>query len=150
MNCQVPQTQAASNAPAPLAANAHPPQPAILLVEDEAPLRVLVKRILQQCGYRVVEATSGVDALERWQEHSQEVLLLLTDMIMPDGMNGHELAQQLRAEKPSLKVVYTSGHNPEVLTSACQLREGINFLLKPYRPADLKQAVQNCLSSGLA
>jgi len=86
----------------------------ILLVEDEAPLRVLVRKSLARQGYRVLEAPTGGKALAVWQEHRDDIRLLLTDLVMPDGMSGKELAQRLLRENPGLKVIYTSGYSTEV------------------------------------
>src|SRR6185436_7698501 len=63
----------------------------ILLVEDEAPLRALTRAVLERYGYRVIEAVSGVDALAQWENCGAEVDLLLTDMVMPDGLTGRQL-----------------------------------------------------------
>ena len=85
----------------------------ILVVEDEPVLRDLAQVILQDCGYSVIQAASGVDALTVWQKHQGAVDLLLTDMIMPDGLSGKDLAESLLGHKPALKVIFTSGYNVE-------------------------------------
>jgi len=117
----------------------------ILIVEDEAPVRVLVRSVLERHGYRVLEANSGVDALPIWLEHKEEVRLLLTDMVMPHGVSGRELAVRLRGDKPDLKVMYTSGYSLAVVGANMMLKEGLNFLQKPYHPRKLAQAVRDCL-----
>jgi CheY-like chemotaxis protein len=119
----------------------------ILLVEDERPLRGLVRGILERQGYRIVEAESGVSALQVWLQHKEDIHLLLTDMVMPDGMTGRELAEKLQAEKPALKVIFTSGYNPDVVGEGFVLREGVNFLQKPYHPRKLVQTVRDCLDA---
>ena len=118
-----------------------------MLVEDERPVRNLVRSILERYGYRVVEADSGVSALELWPRHKEEVHLLLTDVVMPDGMTGAELAEKLQAEKPALKVIFTSGYNPDVVGKDFVLREGLNFLQKPYHPRKLAETVRDCLDA---
>ena len=80
----------------------------ILLVEDEPMLRELVRDILQDYSYQVIEAGSGVEALRLWDEQKHEVDLLLTDMVMPEGLNGRELADQLRKRKPGLKGYFSA------------------------------------------
>ena len=115
------------------------------MVEDELAVRVLVSNLLQRCGYTVLAAESGVAALKVWQEHQDRIQLLLTDIIMPDGMNGYELAQQLQAAKPGLKVVYTSGYSGEVVGKSLSLVDGANFLQKPYLPQKLLQILQDHL-----
>ncbi|MDB6125192.1 MAG: multi-sensor hybrid histidine kinase [Pedosphaera sp.] len=117
----------------------------ILVVEDEAPLRVLVRSVLQRYGYNVLEAESGVNALPIWLEHKDQISLLLTDMVMPHGVSGRELAQRLQGDKPSLKVIYSSGYSLAVVGTDMVLREGLNFLQKPYHPRKLAQAVRDCL-----
>jgi CheY-like chemotaxis protein len=118
----------------------------ILLVEDEPVLRELVKEVLTQYQYRVIEAGSGVEALRVWDEHNGQVDLLLTDMVMPEGMSGKDLAIQLRQHKPELKVIYTSGYSPESLTSDFGSSETV-FLAKPYLPPQLAQLVRQTLDA---
>ena len=117
----------------------------ILLVEDEPALRNLVAHALGVYGYQVIEAESGVVALELWRQHRATVDLLLTDIIMPDGVSGSELAVQLCADKPRLKVIYMSGYSGVVAGCGVELREGVNFLQKPFVPARLGQIVRDCL-----
>jgi two-component system cell cycle sensor histidine kinase/response regulator CckA len=119
----------------------------ILVVEDETPLRQLVKSVLQRHGYRVLEADSGVDALPIWLQYKDQISLLLTDMVMPHGVSGRELAQRLRGDKPELKVIYSSGYSLAVVGGDMVLREGLNFLQKPYNPRKLAQAVRDCLDA---
>lgn len=119
----------------------------ILLVEDEQSLRVLVRNVLTRLGYRVVEATTGVTALEVWKEHQREIRLLLTDLVMPDGMTGKELATQLVAQDPKLKVIYTSGYSREIAGKDFPLHDGVNFLSKPFQAAKLAETVRNILDS---
>ena len=117
----------------------------VLIVEDEAPVRVLVRSVLERHGYHVLEANSGVDALPIWLEHKDQIRLLLTDMVMPHGVSGRELATRLRGDKPDLKVMYTSGYSLAVVGANMVLKEGLNFLQKPYHPRKLAQAVRDCL-----
>jgi PAS domain S-box-containing protein len=120
---------------------------AVLIVEDEAALRTLAVRVLQQQGCEALAAASGKEALEIWALNMSKIELLLTDMVMPDGISGGELAKRLRAQKPSLKVVYTSGYSPELLHPGVAIKEGVNFLSKPYVPAKLIQTLRNCLET---
>jgi CheY-like chemotaxis protein len=119
----------------------------ILLVEDESALRILAQKVLARLGYRTLEAVSGVSALEIWKQHRDEIHLLFTDMVMPDGMSGRELAQRLQAEKPALRIVYTSGYSPDIAGRDFPLQEGLNFLPKPYGPGKLAQIVRACLDA---
>jgi signal transduction histidine kinase len=121
----------------------------ILLVEDEPALRRLARTVIQRQGYRVYEAASGTEALAVWKEHGPEINLLLTDMVMPGGMTGWELAEQLRTEKNDLKVIYSSGYNPEAVSQNLPLKEGANFLAKPYHPDKLLRIIRQCLDGGV-
>ena len=117
----------------------------ILVVEDEPSLRLLVRKVLERNGFVVMEAASGVAAIELWDKDKPHVDLLLTDMVMPDGMSGRQLAERLKADNPDLKVLYTSGYSTELLGKDLALEEGTNFLQKPYPPAKLIQTVRTAL-----
>src|SRR5258705_2420987 len=81
----------------------------VMIAEDEPALRRLAARILGSLGYEVLEAASGVEAIQVWEQHGRKVDLLLTDMVMPDGLTGRELTKQMQAPDSGLKVIYTSG-----------------------------------------
>jgi CheY-like chemotaxis protein len=117
----------------------------ILLVEDEAEVRAVARFALVRQGYRVIEAAQGVLALAAWSEHRDEIDLLLTDVVMPGGISGVELALKLRAEKRSLRVECMSGYSPEMAGKNFALREGVNFLPKPFEMATLTRVVRACL-----
>ena len=129
-------TATAPTAPVPPSASR-----VILLVEDDAGVRTLAKRALTSHGHRVIEADSGAHALPIWKEHRDEIDILFTDVIMPGGLNGIELANHLLTEKPSLKVLFASGYSADVTGGNFSGREGIDFLGKPYDPADLLRLV---------
>ena len=117
----------------------------ILLVEDEPALCVLVHTVLTQLGYRVIEASNGADALAAWEKYRDEIHLLLTDMVLPNGMNGKEIARRLVRKNPKLKVIYTSGYSAEVVGNDLILQEGVNFLTKPFLIHKLAQTVRKYL-----
>ncbi|MBI2948596.1 MAG: PAS domain S-box protein [Verrucomicrobia bacterium] len=119
----------------------------ILVVEDEPALRHLVGTILRRQGYQVLEARTGREALQIWRQHHGRVDLLLTDVVMPEGLSGVDLAEQLHAAKPSLKVIFTSGYSQDAAGQRVVLEEGVNFLPKPYHPSKLAQIVRDCLDS---
>ena len=119
----------------------------ILVVEDEPELRSLVIEILEHYGYSVLEASSGPQALEVWEKCAGQVDLLLTDMVMPGDMTGHELAEALKQKKPPLKIVYTSGYSVDMMGRDFVLTRGLNFLQKPYHPLALVKIVRDCLDS---
>jgi signal transduction histidine kinase len=116
----------------------------ILLVEDEPVLRELARVILKDYQYEVLEASTGVEALKVWDQHAGKIDLLLTDMVMPEGMTGRELAEELKIRKPELKVVYTSGYSSDVMGGDLGLRDTM-FLQKPYPPPLLAKTVRECL-----
>jgi PAS domain S-box-containing protein len=117
----------------------------ILVVEDETSVRILVKNILQKFGYSIMEAESGVAALKVWKQNRDKIHLLLTDLMMPDGLTGRELAEIVQFDRPETKVIYTSGYNAEIVAKDFSLHDGLNFLQKPYPPGKLAQAVRECL-----
>ena len=117
----------------------------VLVVEDEAELRLLTRQILECYGYRVFEGATGAEALKLWPQHAQEIDLLLTDMVMPEGITGWELAEKLRIEKPELKVICTSGYSVELAKMNLDAPAGIRFLQKPFKPQSLALAVRECL-----
>jgi len=121
----------------------------ILVEEDEPILRELVVNILEFCGYRTYQAETGPAAIKTWQEHRSEIKLLLTDMMMPGGMTGRQLAERLHQDDPGLKVIYTSGYSPGMAGKDIALLEGFNFLAKPYSPGKLAQVVRECLDGKL-
>lgn len=119
----------------------------ILLVEDEPAVRALALHLLQRKGYRVLEAGNGPQAVEIWKRNAETIDLLLTDMLMPGGIMGMELAQKLRKENPSLKVILSSGYQEEISSEETAHLEGCFFLQKPYPPSRLAQCVRRCLDS---
>jgi PAS domain S-box-containing protein len=119
----------------------------VLVVEDEAPVRELVCNLLISQGYRVLQAESGTEAIEIWRGSKEHVDLLLTDLVMPNQMNGRELAEKLWAERPHLKVIFTSGYSVDVIGADFVLQRGINYLQKPYPPKKLAVMVRDCLDS---
>jgi two-component system cell cycle sensor histidine kinase/response regulator CckA len=119
----------------------------ILVVEDEAPLLRLIHHILESHGYKVLDSQNGKTALELWGEHRKKIDLLFTDMILPDGMTGPELAEILKTSKPGLKVIYTSGYDAGKLGNAIDLKEGRNFIQKPFHARKLAETVYDCLNA---
>jgi len=122
----------------------------ILLVEDEKPVRELVSRVLQKYGYKIIQAGTGAEAVEHWNRSKSEIALLFTDLVMPDNMNGRELAEKLRADRPGLKVIFTSGYSADIVGKDFKLEPELNFLQKPYQPQALAITVRRCLDDKLA
>jgi PAS domain S-box-containing protein len=119
----------------------------ILVVEDESPVRELVCSLLSARGYKILQAESGAKALELWKTTKDKIDLVLTDLVMPDRVNGRELAEKLWTERPKLKVIFTSGYSADVVGNDFVLRDGLNYLQKPYHPTKLARAVRECLDA---
>jgi CheY-like chemotaxis protein len=119
----------------------------ILIVEDEEILREMARDILKDCGYRILEARTGKQALEVWSQRAKEIDLLLTDMVMPEGMSGVDLAEWLLADRPDLKIVFTSGYSSTEIGEELLTRSQARFLQKPYSHVALARAVRDCLDT---
>ena len=113
----------------------------ILVVEDDTDLRTLAVVILTDLGYRVLEAGSGPAAL-RLLEQETDVDLLLTDVVLPDGMDGKEVADAVRARIPTAKVLFMSGYATGAMASGGRLIQGEHLLQKPFDPKDLARQVK--------
>ena len=120
----------------------------ILLVEDEAPVRSITRQLLQRNGYTVLEASDGQTALALVDgaEHGTHVDLLLTDVIMP-GMSGRELAAELMARRPALRVLFMSGYTDDAVVRHGMLEPGLAYLEKPFRPPTLLRKVREVLQT---
>jgi PAS domain S-box-containing protein len=122
----------------------------ILVAEDEEDVRDFAVELLKSYGYKVYAAASGQQALERWAERQDEIKLLLTDMVMPGGMSGRQLAKQLLEQRPNLAVIYTSGYSPGSAGHELAEVQQSNFLGKPYGPSRLLNLVRECLDRAAA
>jgi CheY-like chemotaxis protein len=116
----------------------------ILLVEDEEWVRSLARHVLQQGGYKILEARHGQEALQLWERAKDEVRLMVTDVVMPE-MNGSDLARQLLSQRPDLKVIFMSGYTDRDLFDSELLDQGVAFLQKPFLPNTLSSKVQELL-----
>ncbi|EDY18829.1 multi-sensor hybrid histidine kinase [Chthoniobacter flavus Ellin428] len=143
----LPACEAGHELPSEAAAAARPRggHETILLVEDEASVREVSKRMLERHGYKVLEAVSGTEALRVWGEHGDKIQLVFTDIVMPGGIGGRELADQLRMIQPNLKIVFTSGYSSELAGGAIRLQEGINFVQKPSSLNEVLDTIRKCL-----
>jgi len=119
----------------------------ILVVEDDEAVRALTSLILKKAGYRLHEAATGLQALELWRARKGEISLVLTDMIMPGDMDGRELAEQLLAERPNLKIIFVSGYGGDAFEKdpAFLQRTGAAFLEKPFHRDTLLRTLRESL-----
>lgn len=120
------------------------PGEVILVVEDNASVRAHSTRILEDLGYRVLEAADGPAALDQIRRHD-DISLLFTDVGLPKGMNGRELAEAARELRPDLPVLYTSGYAEGALTHGGQLPPGVDLLPKPFSFVDLANRIRDIL-----
>ncbi|MFA6003862.1 MAG: PAS domain S-box protein [Elusimicrobiota bacterium] len=139
----------------PLPTGASPQEPAaapggtetVLIVEDDATVRRLVHRLLEGHGYHVIEAATAREAVQAWQQHKAAIDLLLTDVVMPQGTSGQELAETLLAERPSLKVIYCSGYSEDMLGQGKLRLTEHNFLEKPFDLHLMLSKIRACLDA---
>jgi two-component system cell cycle sensor histidine kinase/response regulator CckA len=117
----------------------------ILVVEDEEVLRHMARDILADCGYKIIEASSGKEAFDVWNMHMDEIHLVLTDMMMPEGVSGVELAERLLGDRADLKIIFTSGYTSNEISAELMTRSQARFLQKPYTYKDLAKVVRDCL-----
>jgi signal transduction histidine kinase/ActR/RegA family two-component response regulator len=122
----------------------------ILVVEDEGVLRDMAFTILREGGYRILTAGTGWEALEFWEQEQGKIDLLLTDMVMPEGMSGVDLAEKLLARQPKLKVLFASGYTVDEVSEAFLQKNNARFLQKPYNRVTLSNAVRQVLDNSHA
>jgi PAS domain S-box-containing protein len=118
-----------------------------LVVEDEGMVRSLVTRTLQAFGYQVLEAPSPDAALRLCQEHAAPIHLLVSDVVLP-GMNGRVLAEQLREQRPEMKVLFMSGYTDDAIVRHGVLTAEFAFIQKPFSPGALARKVSELLHAG--
>jgi two-component system, cell cycle sensor histidine kinase and response regulator CckA len=137
--------ETAQEVKAPEGGGSHAPgAETILLVEDQASVRKLAATVLRRCGYQVLEAPDAEEALVASRNHPGPIHLLFTDVVLP-AMNGKELADRLKGERPDLKVLFASGYTDEVIAHRGVLMPGIRYLPKPYGPGILAAEVRKAL-----
>jgi two-component system cell cycle sensor histidine kinase/response regulator CckA len=116
----------------------------VLLVEDEAGVRQLAKRILDNAGYRVLEAANGEDAEQLFADHSDQIDLVVTDVVMP-GCGGPELFGRLQIRAPALRVLYMSGYTEQSAAHKAGIDRGLPFVQKPFTAAEFVRHVREAL-----
>jgi len=117
----------------------------ILVVEDDPGIRALFAALLRREGFEVLEAGDAEEAFAVWEEHRERVHLLLTDVVLPGGTNGYQIASRIRSKAPHLPIIFMSGYSPETAPAELELRPGQNFLAKPFTPDVLLDAVNRAL-----
>ena len=137
-----PKAQEAARTPADLACGTE----TVLVVEDEEGLRRLAREFLETCGYHVLDARDGIEALEIVRRDSETIHLLLTDVILP-RLSGRDLAVQLAALRPSVKVLYMSGYTDRAVLQNGVLEPGLAFLQKPFSLRTLAAKIREVLDA---
>ncbi len=116
----------------------------ILVVEDDPPLRALTVRLLRRLGYQTVEAGDALTALAILEKAS-DVVLMLTDVVLPGGMSGVDLGRATRETRPELQILYTSGYTQNAIVHHGRLDPGVELLDKPFTKAVLARAIHTML-----
>jgi two-component system cell cycle sensor histidine kinase/response regulator CckA len=118
----------------------------VLLAEDDAQVRGLVRDILVAKGYQVLEGQDAADTIAISKKYAGKVDLLLTDVIMPK-MNGKELAEKLTSLRPGMRVLYMSGYTENIIVQSSELDIGLSLLQKPFTPDGLLRKVREVISA---
>ena len=113
----------------------------VLVVDDSAPVRTVVCRMLRKQGYEVLSAGSGLEALRQVQDYQSEIWLLLADVVMP-GMSGPEVAFKIRELRPDIKVLFMSGHTGDEVRSEALRDLDAGFIQKPFKLSQLLSHVR--------
>jgi CheY-like chemotaxis protein len=116
----------------------------ILLAEDDSAVRALTLRVLQTCGYTVLEAAHGLAAFRLAEKHTGTIHLLVSDVVMPE-MGGRQLVERIAAMKPGIKMLYLSGYTAEAVVRSGILASEVAFLQKPFTPSMLVRKVRDVL-----
>jgi DNA-binding NtrC family response regulator len=116
----------------------------ILVVEDEAQILRLCKRVLESKGYTIIAADNPEEAIALVEKNADEIQMLITDFMLP-SMNGEELYEGIRALKPDIGVLYMSGFTVDVIAHQEGASEKLQFIQKPFSPRDLTRKVREVL-----
>jgi PAS domain S-box-containing protein len=116
----------------------------ILLAEDESEVRVLTRELIEDYGYKVIEATDGDDAVNKFKLHKDEIELLILDVVMPNK-NGREVYREIKEIKPDIKVLFTSGYPSDIVHRKGILEKGFGLIMKPAPPAVLLKKIREVL-----
>jgi len=121
----------------------------VLVAEDSDELRALIRESLEGYGYKVIEASDGLEAIEKFKKYGDSISLLIFDVIMPK-LNGKESFNEIKKMNPSVKVIFTSGYSEDILDKKLVREEGVNFISKPVSPKELLIRIRETLDGKLA
>jgi nitrogen-specific signal transduction histidine kinase/CheY-like chemotaxis protein len=116
----------------------------VLLAEDDTAVRALIKNLLAEHGYEVIDAVDGKDAMDKFSAHKDEVQFLILDVIMPKK-DGKSVFEEIRKVRPDIKALFISGYTADVMRSRGMIEEGLNFASKPIVPAELLKKIRAIL-----
>lgn len=122
-----------------------PEQDTVLVVDDEAMVREYVGSVLTRAGYRVIEASDGVEALTMIEQHDNHIAVVLLDLTMPK-MDGLEVLRELRVRRPDLRVLLMTGHAPETMSAQLGESETTSLVRKPIGPTDLLERLNRLMT----
>ena len=120
----------------------------ILLVEDDLAVQTVTKITLARLGYQVMVASNGHQAMRIWQERKAEIQLVLTDMIMPEGLSGKDIAQRFKKDLPGIKIIFMSGYSADIAGTDFSPTEGDFFIGKPFEMHALATVIRKSLDAG--
>ncbi len=140
--------QSVLDAEQPERGTARPGNEVILLVEDAPKLREMIAESLRLLGYRVFEAGNGQEATVQWQEHLEQIDMLLSDIVLPGQQSGLELAEKFLTSKPGLKVILSSSYSAEMVDDGRLSTGSMTYLRKPYRIEEMSKAIRDCFGQG--
>jgi len=121
--------------------------PMILVAEDKEGVRQIIQTVLEHSGYRTLMAKDGLEAADLWNRHKSDIKLLFTDVVMPGGVTGKDLADHLRSERSSLKIVFCSGYSAQIIGPEIANFPESFFLAKPFDVKNLMQVVRQALAA---
>jgi CheY-like chemotaxis protein len=119
----------------------------ILVVEDDAAVREIAVAILSELGYRVLEAADGEEGLRTFATQASQVDLLLTDVVLPGGLRGRELADRVQAVRPEVKALFMSGYTENAIVHQGRLDEGVQLISKPFTRGQLARRVAEVIGT---
>ncbi len=117
----------------------------VLIAEDDKALRTLIKTVLNEFGYKVIDAVDGEDAIEKFIQNKDEIELAILDVIMPKK-NGKEVYEEIKKIRPDIKTIFASGYTADIIQKKSAIEEGMDFILKPVSPKDLLKKVREVLN----
>jgi CheY-like chemotaxis protein len=124
-----------------------PKNPTVLVAEDEDVLQSLAIQTIKEKGLHVLAATTADEALRLWERHAHDIVLLFTDIVLPGTLNGFDIARQIRAVRPNLPVIFSSGYSGTLPDKGATSPEGVAYLSKPYLQAELSALISTLLAA---